>query len=125
AMRPPAAVLAELLLPDGDAVELCRRLRAWSVVPVLVVSAVDCEAEKVRALEGGVDGYVIKPFGPRELVARVRALLRRAEPFLAVPRVGFDGVEIDLAAQIVRRDDLEVHLTPIEGRLLRALLRHR
>jgi two-component system KDP operon response regulator KdpE len=125
ALRPPAAVLAEWVLPDGDGGELCRRLRAWSTVPLLVVSAVDCEGEKVRALEAGADGYITKPFGPRELVARLRALLRRAEPFPAVQRVGFDGVEIDLAAQLVRRDDVEVHLTPIEGRLLHALLRHR
>jgi two-component system KDP operon response regulator KdpE len=75
----PTAAIIELALPDGDGVELCRRLREWSAMPVILLSAVGDEEEQVRALEAGADDYVTKPFRPRELVARLRANLRRAE----------------------------------------------
>ena len=105
AVRPPDAAIVDLMLPDGDGVEVCRQLREWSAMPILVLSALGDEDQKVRALEAGADDYVTKPFGPRELVARLRAVLRRAgaraddEPLIAV-----DGLEIDLAAHVVRRD---------------------
>jgi two-component system KDP operon response regulator KdpE len=90
-------------------------------MPILVLSAVGEEDEKVRALEAGADDYVTKPFGPRELVARLQAALRRAEPGASEPVISADGLEIDLAAHTVRVDGEEVHLTPIEFNLLRTL----
>ena len=125
ALRPPDAAIVELVLPDGDGVEVCRRLREWSAVPVIVLSTVDAEEEKVRALDAGADDYVTKPFAPRELVARLRAALRRAERAHDEPRVELDGLVVDLAARTVRRDGQDIHLTPIEFKLLRLLLRHR
>jgi two-component system KDP operon response regulator KdpE len=125
ALRVPAAAIVELVLPDGDGVEVCRRLREWSAMPVILLSAVSDEREQVRAFEAGADDYVTKPFHPRELVARVLANLRRAEPGGDQPCVELDGLEIDLAARAVRRDGEVVHLTPIEFSLLRALTRHR
>ena len=94
-------------------------------MPIIVLSAVGEEEEKVRALEAGADDYVVKPFGPRELVARLEAALRRAEPEAEEPRIERDGLEVDLAARVVRRDGEEVHLTPIEFDLLRVLVRNR
>ncbi len=126
AVRPPEAAIVDLVLPDGDGVEVTRRLREWSEMPILVLSAVGEEEQKVRALEAGADDYITKPFGTRELVARLQAALRRAgrgaedEPSITV-----DGLEIDLAARLVRRDGEPVHLTPIEFDLLRALVRNR
>ena len=77
ALRPPDGAIIDLLLPDGDGIELCRRLREWTSAPIILLSAVGDEDEKVRALEAGADDYVVKPFAPRELVARMRAALRR------------------------------------------------
>ena len=77
-VKPPDAAIIDLLLPDGDGVEVCRSIRSWSEMPILVLSAVGEEEQKVRALEAGADDYVTKPFGPRELVARLKAALRRA-----------------------------------------------
>jgi two-component system KDP operon response regulator KdpE len=125
AVRPPDAAIIDLLLPDGDGIEVTRRLREWSQMPIIVLSAVGEEAEKVRALEAGADDYVTKPFGPRELVARLQATLRRAERPVEEPTVRADGLEVDLAARVVRRDGEEIHLTPIEFDLLRALARQR
>jgi two-component system KDP operon response regulator KdpE len=121
----PTAAIIELVLPDGDGVEICRRLREWSAMPVILLSAVGDEAEQVRAFEAGADDYVTKPFRPRELVARLLANLRRAEPGGDEPCVELDGLEIDLAARVVRRDGDEVHLTPIEFRLLGVLTQNR
>ena len=125
AVRPPDAAIIDLMLPDGDGVDVCRQLRSWSAMPILVLSAVGEEYEKVRALEAGADDYVTKPFGPRELVARLNAALRRAGDNVDEPRIAVDGLEIDLAARTVRRDGEEVHLTPIEYDLLRVLARNR
>ena len=80
AVRRPEAAIIDLVLPDGDGVEVCRSIREWSEIPILVLSAVGDEREKVRALEAGADDYVTKPFGPDELVARLRAALRRVAP---------------------------------------------
>jgi two-component system KDP operon response regulator KdpE len=121
--RPDAAIL-DLVLPDGDGVEVCRALRAWTEMPILVLSAVGDEEHKVRALEAGADDYVTKPFSPRELVARLRAILRRVAP-QGEPIIQADGLEIDLSARLVRRGDTDVHLTPIEFDLLRVLARNR
>jgi two-component system, OmpR family, KDP operon response regulator KdpE len=126
ALRPPEAAIIDMLLPDGTGVDVCRGLREWSAAPIIVLSAVGDEDAKVAALEAGADDYVTKPFGPRELVARLQAVLRRAnqgqeqEPVISV-----DGLEIDLAARTVHRDGQEVRLTPIEYDLLKALVRNR
>ena len=125
AVRPPEAAIVDLVLPDGDGIELTRRLREWSEMPIVVLSAVGEEAQKVRALEAGADDYVTKPFGARELVARLHAVLRRAGRVEEEPTICAEGLQIDLAARVVRRDGVPVHLTPIEFDLLRALARNR
>ena len=104
AVRPPEAAIIDLVLPDGDGIEVTRRLREWSQMPILVLSAMGDEDAKVRALEAGADDYVTKPFGSRELVARLQAALRRAAPGEDEPVVVSDGLEVDLAARSVRRD---------------------
>jgi two-component system KDP operon response regulator KdpE len=125
ALRLPRAAIIELVLPDGDGVKVCRRLREWSSMPMIVLSAVGDEDEQVRAFEAGADDYVTKPFRPRELVARLGANLRRAEPEGEQPCVELGGLEIDLAARVVRRDGEVVHLTPIEFSLLGVLIQNR
>ncbi len=126
AVHPPDAAILDLVLPDGDGVEVCRQIRSWSQMPIIVLSAVGEEDAKVRALEAGADDYVTKPFGARELVARLEAALRRVAGTAAgEPRISADGLEVDLAAHTVTRDGVEVHLTPIEFRLLETLARNR
>jgi two-component system, OmpR family, KDP operon response regulator KdpE len=125
AVRNPAAAIIDLVLPDIDGVEVCRRLREWSEMPIIVLSAIGEEDTKVRALAAGADDYVTKPFGPRELIARLEAALRRAAPEAEEPVIAADGLEVDLAARTVRRDGEEVHLTPKEFELLRHLVRNR
>jgi two-component system KDP operon response regulator KdpE len=122
ALRAPDAAILDLVLPDGDGVEVTRRLREWSALPIIVLSAVGEEEEKVRALEAGADDYVTKPFSPRELVARLHAVLRRAHTSGDEPVLRAGEVELDRAAHTVRRAGVEVHLTPIEFRLLTALM---
>jgi two-component system KDP operon response regulator KdpE len=125
AIRPPDAAIVDLVLPDGDGVEVTRGIREWSEMPILVLSALGEEDEKVRALEAGADDYITKPFGARELVARLQAALRRSTRTEEEPLIVVDGLEIDLAARMVRRDSDPVHLTPIEFELLRVLIRNR
>ena len=125
AVRPPDAAIVDLMLPDGSGIELCRRLREWTTMPILVLSAVGEEDAKVEALQAGADDYVTKPFGPRELVARLGAALRRAVETPGEPAIEINGLHVDLAARIVRRDGEDVHLTPIEFDLLRTLVQHR
>src|SRR3984893_9837274 len=114
AVKPPDAAIIDLVLPDGDGVEVTRNLREWSQMPILVLSAVGEEEQKVRALEAGGDDYITKPFGTRELVARLHAALRRTAPAEDEPTIAVDGLEIDLASRIVRRDSQPIQLTPIE-----------
>jgi two-component system KDP operon response regulator KdpE len=125
AVRPPDAAIVDLVLPDLDGIAVTRSLREWSDMPILVLSAVGEEEQKVRALEAGADDYITKPFGARELVARLNAALRRAARGEGEPRIDADGLEIDLAARVVRREGQPIHLTPIEFDLLRALARNR
>ena len=125
ATRRPDLVIADLGLPDGDGVELIRELRAWSQVPVIVLSARSDEQDKVRALDAGADDYIEKPFGVSELLARVRANMRRQQGARggdAASTVVLGDIEIDRAARIVRKAGLEVHLTPIEYRLFGVLV---
>jgi two-component system, OmpR family, KDP operon response regulator KdpE len=124
-VRPPEAAIVDLMLPDIDGVEVTERLREWSEMPIIVLSAVGEEEAKVRALAAGADDYVTKPFGPPELMARLEAVLRRAKPEAAEPLISAEGLEIDLSARSVRRDGESVHLTPIEFDLLRVLARNR
>ncbi|HEX4109532.1 MAG TPA: response regulator transcription factor [Solirubrobacteraceae bacterium] len=125
AVRPPAAAIIDLVLPDGDGVDVCRRLREWTDMPIIVLSAVGDEEQKVAALEAGADDYVTKPFGARELVARLQAALRRAGSGSGEPSIRAGDLEIDLAARAVRLAGVDVHLTPIEFDLLRMLARNR
>ncbi|HNQ76617.1 MAG TPA: response regulator, partial [Pseudothauera hydrothermalis] len=122
--RKPDLVIIDLGLPDMDGIELIRSLRGWSTVPVLILSARTDEADKVAALDAGADDYLTKPFGVAELLARLRALLRRT----ALARSGepavahFGDIEVDLAQRCVRRAGELVHLTPIEYKLLAHLV---
>jgi two-component system KDP operon response regulator KdpE len=121
----PEVVLLDLGLPDGDGLELTRRIREWSRVPILVVSARGRESDKVAALDAGADDYLTKPFGTQELLARIRVALRHsavgAEPS---PVIDCDGLRIDLARRQVWKGELEIRLTPTEYRLLALLARH-
>jgi len=123
--RAPDMVVLDLGLPDGDGVDFIRDLRAWSEIPIIVLSARSSEADKVAALDAGADDYLTKPFGAAELLARVRAHLRRRT------RVGTGGVvfefgwlRVDLGKRIVERAGAPLHLTPIEYRLLAYLITH-
>ncbi len=125
AVRGPDGAIIDLVLPDGDGVEVCAQLRSWSEMPILVLSAVGEESQKVRALEAGADDYVTKPFGPKELVARLRAAMRRAPGAAEDPLVEVGGLSINFAAHAVSRDGVEIHLTPTEFKLLGTLTRNR
>jgi two-component system, OmpR family, KDP operon response regulator KdpE len=122
-VRPPDAIVLDLLLPDGNGVDVCTEVRRWSRVPIVVLSAVGDEREKVRALDAGADDYVTKPFGREELLARMRAVLRRRSDDGDAP-VRLGDLEIDLADRAVRRGGDQVHLTPIEFDLLSQLAQH-
>jgi two-component system, OmpR family, KDP operon response regulator KdpE len=125
ATRKPDLVIADLGLPDGDGVDLIRQVRTWSRVPVIVLSARSDEDDKVRALDAGADDYIEKPFGVSELLARVRANVRRQQALhdgQAGATVTIGDVAIDLAARIVTKAGAVVHLTPIEFRLLGVLV---
>jgi two-component system, OmpR family, KDP operon response regulator KdpE len=125
ASRPPDALVLDLVLPDGAGVEVCEEVRRWSALPIVVLSAVGDEREKVRALDAGADDYVTKPFGADELLARLRAVIRRAAPDGGSPRVELGELVIDLADRRVTRAGREIHFTPIEFDLVRVLASHR
>jgi two-component system KDP operon response regulator KdpE len=125
ALSGPHVAIVDLMLPDRPGIEVCRELRAWSELPIIVLSAVSDEETKIAALRGGADDYVTKPFGPGELVARVQAVLRRAGRAETEPRIELDGLVIDLAAHSVALDGEEVRLTPLEFSLLRVLALNR
>jgi two-component system KDP operon response regulator KdpE len=125
AARPPDAVVLDLVLPDGQGVEVCKDVRRWSRLPIVVLSAVGDEREKVRALDAGADDYITKPFGTDELLARLRAVLRRSAEAGGSPRIELGEVTIDLSDRRVTREGEEVHLTPIEFDLLRVLAQYR
>ena len=125
ALRPPDAVILDLALPDGSGVEVCRGLREWTDVPVIVVSALDAEGDKIAALDAGADDYVTKPYAVGELLARLRAALRRGATVAGTtPAVVFGEVEVDLALRQVTRAGELIHLTPREYELLAQLARH-
>ncbi|MEV0094515.1 response regulator [Streptomyces sp. NPDC050738] len=132
AARHPDVVVLDLGLPDMDGVEVIKGLRGWTRVPILVLSARHTSDEKVEALDAGADDYVTKPFGMDELLARLRAAVRRAEPVGGdgsgggddVSLVETEGFVVDLAAKKVRRGDRDVRLTPTEWHLLEVLVRN-
>ena len=121
-LRPPDGAIVAAKPAGGDGVALCRRLREWSAMPLILVSAAADEDELVRALQAGADHYLAPPFAPRELVARLKATLRRAATPGPNPRHRVGDLVIDLAARTVRGPDGRVHLTPIEYGLFRALV---
>ena len=120
AMRPPDALIVDLVLPDGTGTDVVRELRTWSSAPVIVLSAVGDEREKVAALDAGADDYVTKPVGIDELIARLRAALRRATPS-AEPVLTIGELELDLEKRELRVGGKPVHLTPHQFDLLRVL----
>ncbi len=119
-MRPPEAIILDVLLPDGRGTDVCRELRSWSEVPILVLSAVGEEEEKIAALDAGADDYVTKPFSGDELLARLRAALRRTRAS-AQPVIEIGELRIDLEGRHVTMNGREVTLTPTEYDLLRLL----
>ena len=123
--RKPDVLVLDLGLPDGNGLDVIRDVRGWSAVPIIVLSARSDEADKIAALDAGADDYLTKPFGVGELLARVRANLRRSRATAledADPVFRFGEVEVDRTAWLVRRAGAEVHLTPIEYRLLSVLM---
>lgn len=123
ALRPPAGVILDLVLPDRSGTDVCRDLRRWTNAPVLVLSAVGDEREKVAALDAGADDYVTKPFGIDELLARLRAALRRVD-VPSDPVVELGDVSVDLERRLVVRAGEPVLLTPTEFELLRLFVRN-
>ena len=122
--NPPDLVILDLGLPDMDGVEIIRGLRGWSTAPIIVLSARDTQADKVDALDASADDYVTKPFGMDELLARIRAALRRATPADTAPVVETAAFTVDLAAKRVTTHAGEVRLTPTEWHLLEVLARN-
>ena len=120
--RRPDLLLLDLGLPDRDGIELIREIRTWSAMPIIVLSARTGEADKVLALDSGADDYLTKPFGAAELLARVRAHLRRRLPVHA--QIAFGAVQVDLERRFVLKNGEPVHLTPIEFKLLAYLISH-
>jgi len=124
AQRRPEIILLDLGLPDLDGVEVLKRIREWSRVPVIILSVRDRENDKIAALDVGADDFVTKPFGSGELLARVRTTLRRSQPQAAEAIFRNGNLELDLSTRIVRKNGQEVKLTPTEYALLRLLVVH-
>ena len=123
----PHLLILDIMMPRMDGLEVCRRVREHSAVPIIVLTALDAESDKVAALDLGADDYLTKPFGVEELMARVRAVLRRSQWEAVPPASGvkrFGDLEIDLAGHIVRLQGVEVRLSPIEFSLLEQLVTH-
>jgi two-component system KDP operon response regulator KdpE len=120
ALRPPEAIILDLVLPDGSGIDVCRELRGWSSIPVILLSAVGEEGAKVAALDAGADDYVTKPVGIDELLARLRAVLRRTSPS-GEPVLTIGELVVDLEKHTVTMAGAPVHLTPHEFELLRLL----
>jgi two-component system KDP operon response regulator KdpE len=125
-LRPPDAVVLDLLLPDGSGTDVCRALRTWTEAPIILVSAVGDEDEKIAALDAGADDYVTKPFGIEELLARIRAAMRRSPSSSEGGPHGYSAadLEIDFDTRKVRANGKDVRLTPKEFETLRYLVAH-
>lgn len=122
--KKPDLMILDLGLPDMDGIDVIGGVRGWSTMPILVLSARDQEAQKVEALDAGADDYVTKPFGMDELLARLRAAIRRARPTPTEPRIITPDFTIDLADKTVHRGDEPIRLTPTEWHILDILARH-
>ncbi len=124
--RNPEVIMLDLGLPDGDGIDVTRRIREWSRTPIIIISARGQERDKVAALDAGADDYLTKPFGVDELLARMRVALRHAARVGAADEPVFEtgGLRVDLARRQVSRDGVAVHLTPNEYKLLVTLVRH-
>ena len=121
----PDLVILDWMLPNLSGIEVCRRLRArpeTRFLPVIMLTARGEESDRIDGLDRGADDYIVKPFSPREVIARVRALLRRSRPVIEDEKIVYAGIEIDLAAHKVSRDGRPAHLGPIEFRLLATLM---
>jgi two-component system phosphate regulon response regulator PhoB len=121
----PDLIILDWMLPKLSGIEVCRRLRSPNMnnrIPIIMLTARGEEGDRVRGLESGADDYIVKPFSPAELIARVRAVLRRAEPSLSEDKLAYGGIEMDLAAHKVYRNGRSVHLGPTEYRLLQVLM---
>jgi two-component system KDP operon response regulator KdpE len=125
ALRVPDAAIVEMDLGDSSGAEICRRLREWSSIPLIMLSYASDEARVVEAFDAGADDYIVKPFRPREIVARLHAQLRRATRDAHEPVILHGPLEVDLATRLVHRDGQEIRLTPIEYKLLSVLVRNR
>jgi len=123
--RSPDAVILDLGLPDEPGVEMLKRLREWNPVPVLILSVFSQEGSKIAGLDAGADDYLTKPFGGGELLARLRAVLRRFKPVVATNVFRFGAVEVDLARRRVRKGGRNVKLTSMEYALLQLFITHR
>ncbi len=127
ASRNPDVVLLDLGLPDMDGLDVTNRIREWAQTPIIVISAREQEQDKVKALDAGADDYLTKPFNANELLARIRVALRhstRSRSGKSEPVFVLDNLRVDLSQRQVLLDDKEVHLTPIEYKLLTVLIRH-
>ncbi|HEX5453918.1 MAG TPA: phosphate regulon transcriptional regulator PhoB [Stellaceae bacterium] len=123
----PDAVLLDWMLPQVSGLEICRQIRRGAntrALPVIMLTARGEEADRVRGLDGGADDYIVKPFSPGELVARLRAVIRRSQPNAGAELLAYAGISMDLAARRVTRDGRTVHLGPTEFRLLHRFLQH-
>jgi two-component system KDP operon response regulator KdpE len=121
-MERPDLVILDLGLPDIDGVEVTRRLREWSHVPVIILSVREQEEDKIAALDAGADDYLTKPFGVGELLARIRTVMRRQNSIISEPIFTFGNLWVDLANRMVRMNNQEIQLTPTEYDLLRILV---
>ena len=123
----PDIIVLDWMLPSMSGVEICKQLR-WNpdtkAIPIIMLSARGEEGDRIRGLDAGADDYIIKPFSPAELVARIRAVFRRFRPSLSEKTLAFAGIKMDVSAHKVTRDGTEIHLSPTEFSLLRYLLEH-
>jgi len=120
----PDLVILDLGLPDMDGIEVTRRIREWSKIPIIILSVREQEDDKIAALDSGADDYLTKPFGMGELLARIRTVLRRQTTGNSEPVFTIGGLVVDLANRLVTMDGAEVQLTPTEYDILRALVTH-
>ena len=120
----PDLIILDLGLPDIDGVEVTRRLREWSQTPIIILSVREAEADKIAALDAGADDYLVKPFGAGELMARIRAAMRRQADEAEEPVIQVGSLRIDLSRRLVTMKDREISLTPTEYDLLRVLMRN-
>jgi two-component system phosphate regulon response regulator PhoB len=121
----PDLIILDWMLPKLSGIEVCRRLRSPSAgnrIPIIMLTARGEEGDRVRGLESGADDYIVKPFSPAELIARVRAVLRRSEPSRSEDKLSYGGIEMDLSSHKVYRNGRSVHLGPTEYRLLQVLM---